>query len=154
MARALKTLFAASALVAALAQEPAISRAEIDRALGDDEVCDGDAVACALNALQVKASAVAGAEGGACDRGLVAQIKPLAPGCFKGCPQACGPLGDAINAYMTKGGEEAAKDVICKHKTEFSCAYSHWGDCKTLAVQAGSLGLHIPMSQHEMDTGC
>lgn len=156
MARVLKMLFPSSVLLAGVA-ELVVSNAEMDRALGDDEVCVGDAVSCALNALQVKASAVAAAEGeamGACDKGIVAQIKPLAPGCFRGCPQACGPFGEAINAYMTKGGEKAAKGVICRHKTAFPCAYKHWGYCKTLALQAGNLGLHIPMSQHDMDHGC
>mmetsp|Transcript_8210 Transcript_8210/g.23449 ORF Transcript_8210/g.23449 Transcript_8210/m.23449 type:complete len:159 (+) Transcript_8210:98-574(+) len=158
MVAARKVLLVISACVGAVAADSlAISSAEIDQALGEDEVCRGDAVECALNALQVRASSVVAEEGeamGACETGIVAQIAPLAPGCFKGCPEACGPLGTAINAYLTKGGKTAAKAEICKHKKEFSCAYRHWSDCKVLAVQAGTLGLDIPMSQKAMDSEC
>mmetsp|Transcript_17342 Transcript_17342/g.49285 ORF Transcript_17342/g.49285 Transcript_17342/m.49285 type:complete len:164 (-) Transcript_17342:255-746(-) len=154
----------ASALLAlawnAVADE-AVTNAEVDQALADDEVCGSygdEAAICALNALQAKALKVDaendGEAQGACDSGLVGQIKSFAPDCINACPQSCGALGQAINAYLTKGGQPAAKRVICQHKGEFSCAFDHWGACQKLADKAGGMGFKLPRSKGELYGGC
>merc|ERR1719401_473045 len=80
------------------APEATLQDAELDAALGSDDTCGAtgeEAAVCALNALQVKADMVGeksdSESQGACDTGLVGQIKKLAPGCLSACPVACKP---------------------------------------------------------------
>uniref|UniRef100_A0A7S2IY89 CPW-WPC domain-containing protein n=1 Tax=Zooxanthella nutricula TaxID=1333877 RepID=A0A7S2IY89_9DINO len=155
-----KAFVALALVVAALAQD-AVPDAEIDAALGSDDTCGSfgdDAAVCALNALQRRALEVDaeadGEERGACDHGLVGQVKSFAPGCLGACPQACGPLGQAIDAYLKKGGQAAAKPVICRHKSQFACAYDHWGSCKTLVSKAAGFGFKLPTSAGALNAQC
>merc|ERR1719436_2358068 len=109
----------AAALLAAPVLASKIDDAEIDAALGYDDTCSAtsgeEAAMCALSALQLKAdkadeeaAAAGGSERNACHSGLVGQIYTFSPACLDACPRACGPLGDAITAYMSHGGQPAA----------------------------------------------
>mmetsp|Transcript_42526 Transcript_42526/g.98477 ORF Transcript_42526/g.98477 Transcript_42526/m.98477 type:complete len:162 (-) Transcript_42526:60-545(-) len=159
---ALKKVLALAFVAVSLGSEIEISQAEIDGALGDDDVCAAtsgeEGARCALQALQMKAGKLAvdeeGEEQNACTSGLVGQIRSFAPGCINACPQACGPLGSAISAYMAHGGQPAAKQVICAHKDEFACAYNHWGACKTLADKAAGFGFKLPTSKGALYSEC
>mmetsp|Transcript_99292 Transcript_99292/g.286506 ORF Transcript_99292/g.286506 Transcript_99292/m.286506 type:complete len:165 (-) Transcript_99292:117-611(-) len=143
-------------------ESAAVSDAQINGALLDDDTCAAasgdDAARCALQALQMKSEKLATEEDdeaqNACTSGLVGQIRSFAPGCINACPQACGPLGSAITAYMAHGGQAAAKKVICAHKSQFACAYDHWGACKTLADKAAGFGFQLPRSKGSLYSQC
>ena len=153
-------------VVAALASEPTLSgeaelsRAELDEALGSDETCGTsgeEAALCALNALQLKVDKLA-AEGGdqeqgACDSGMVGKIKGMAPGCLESCQQMCGPLGQAINAFM-RSRQAGAKKVVCANTGSFACAYDHWGSCATLVHKAAGMGFNLPHSKGALYSEC
>merc|ERR1719343_732666 len=152
----------AFALLASPALASQVDDAAIDAALGSDDTCaaDQEPAMCALNALQLKAdkadaeASAAGEERGACTSGLVGQIHDADPGCLDACPGACGPLGQAINAYLKKGGQPAAKREICKHKGSFGCAYKNWGKCGPLFAKAKGFGFTLPTSQGALDSQC
>merc|ERR1719343_578470 len=152
----------AFALLASPALASEIDDAELDAALGSDDVCaaDEDPAVCALSALQLKAdkadaaAAAAGEERGACTSGIVGQIHSADPRCLDACPGACGPLGHAINAYLTRGGQPAATKDICKNKGAFSCAYRNWGKCGPLFEKAKGFGFDLPKSQGGLNSQC
>merc|ERR1719401_1470439 len=146
-------LLAAAFASVDLSAEADLSRAELDEALGSDETCGTtgeEAALCALNALQLKVDKMAAGGGdeeqGSCDHGIVGKIKSYAPGCLNSCPQMCGPLGQAVGAFM-RSRQSGAKKVVCANPGAFSCAYDHWGSCKTLVSKAASMGFQLPHSK-------
>mmetsp|Transcript_2086 Transcript_2086/g.6320 ORF Transcript_2086/g.6320 Transcript_2086/m.6320 type:complete len:171 (-) Transcript_2086:237-749(-) len=163
--QALRALLAATALGLGLALEPqpeAFPDAEVAEALGLDETCstDDDSLQCALNALQLKAKKLdaEAAEGelGACTSGMVGAIRKLAPSCVDSCPKACPMLGKAVTAYMTKGGQPAAKRVVCDNQSTFACFLqpSVIGKCTKLFHTAAGLGLRLPTSSWSLMSEC
>lgn len=162
----LSLLCAALALATAMAA-PAAEDAEIQTALEEDDSCPAsgeEGARCALSALQLRAekqaqeanSTGAQEEADACHQGLVGQIRGYAPGCFQACPQMCGPLGQAISAYMHHGGQPAVKPVVCGNKAAFGCAYSGsaWGSCSVLVHKAASFGFTLPSSYGGLNSEC
>mmetsp|Transcript_36227 Transcript_36227/g.109536 ORF Transcript_36227/g.109536 Transcript_36227/m.109536 type:complete len:163 (-) Transcript_36227:194-682(-) len=148
---------------AVLAQQPASPDADMDAALGSDDTCGAfgeEAAVFALNALQRRASEVDaaavndGMEQDACDKGLVGQVKAFAPKCVSACPQACGPLGKAIDAYLGQGGRGPARREVCHYKHQFACAYAHWSVCQPLVSKAASFGFKLPVSSSELVSEC
>eukprot|EP00932_Pfiesteria_piscicida_P017596 SRR837773.4475.p3 GENE.SRR837773.4475~~SRR837773.4475.p3 ORF type:complete len:163 (+),score=72.40 SRR837773.4475:48-491(+) len=143
--------------------------AEVDAALAEDDQCAAtgeEAALCHLNALQLKADKLAQessaeeaegeGEGNACTTGLVGQIHAFAAPCLDACSHACGALGQAINAYMTKGGQPAAMHVICHYKRQFSCALTgaNLPKCKGLIDKAAGFGFKLPSSMRELHGSC
>ncbi len=104
----------------------------------------------------VEAQAAVEADNAACHAGLVGQVYHQAPTCFDACPQACGPLGQAITAYMTKGGQPAAKKVVCQNKGAFGCALTSGNlpKCRPLITKAASFGFKLPSSMGELNSQC
>merc|ERR1719382_1328963 len=78
------------------------------------------------------------ATGNACDHGMVASIGKKAPGCLSACSRSCGPLSQAIGAYM-RGGKTAVSKVVCANKRPFACFFEH-GSCAPLVAQAKGAG--------------
>mmetsp|Transcript_84247 Transcript_84247/g.212427 ORF Transcript_84247/g.212427 Transcript_84247/m.212427 type:complete len:171 (+) Transcript_84247:95-607(+) len=156
-------------LALAAAAMPVEDSADIQAALSEDDTCAAsgeEGAICALNALQLQASKLAtegGEEGGnaeeesdACHAGLVGQINAFAPSCFSQCPQMCGPLGQAITAFMQRGGAAAAKPVICSHQAQFGCALhgSAYGACSPLIQKAAKFGFTLPTSSGALQSQC
>merc|ERR1719221_2439372 len=136
-----------------MASGAAISSSDLDEALGSDETCGAtgeEAAICALNALQRQVDMHAQGAGeeaqGSCTSGMVGKVNSMAPGCLTPCPQACGPLGQAISAFM-RGRQPAAKKVVCQYKHQFACLYGNYGKCKVLISKAASMGFHLPSSK-------
>mmetsp|Transcript_25242 Transcript_25242/g.64305 ORF Transcript_25242/g.64305 Transcript_25242/m.64305 type:complete len:163 (+) Transcript_25242:143-631(+) len=156
----LLTVLGALALACGAEVEPSA----VDAALVADDQCSAegeDGALCMLNALQMKAAklevdAAAESEPSSCTSGMVGQVRSFAPGCLDACPQACGPLGVAMNAYMTKGGQPAAKTAVCQYKSQFSCFLSSsvWPQCKELVEKAASFGFTLPHSVPQLNAGC
>mmetsp|Transcript_51004 Transcript_51004/g.134003 ORF Transcript_51004/g.134003 Transcript_51004/m.134003 type:complete len:171 (+) Transcript_51004:2-514(+) len=160
-------LLAAFALTVATAAPVAEDSLDIQTALEEDDVCPttGDEGArCALNALQLRVAKEAQAanstegeeEGNPCYTGLVNKIRAFSPSCFTHCPQMCAPLGQAINAYLRKGGAPAVKPVVCGHKSAFGCGFSGAGasSCLALAHKAASFGFRLPTSWGALNAQC
>jgi len=133
----------------------------IDSALNDDDQCtDGgsDGAHCALKALQVKAAKGSQQAPDACTTGIVGQVRQMGEACIDACPQMCGPLGDAVTAFLMKSDgqtiEQAVKPVVCGHQADFNCAFQNMGKCKTLITQAATLGFKLPDSSADMTAQC
>mmetsp|Transcript_155581 Transcript_155581/g.498995 ORF Transcript_155581/g.498995 Transcript_155581/m.498995 type:complete len:176 (-) Transcript_155581:175-702(-) len=165
-------LAAALACASASSSSPASSAdlgaAAVVSALAEDDQCSTEGeegAVCVLNALQLRATKAAAEhaahggdaeEGNACTSGIVGDIRKLSPRCLDACPQICVPLGVAVNAFMTKGGQHTAKQVVCQYKTEFACALqgSVLGHCKILIKSAASFGMKLPNSISQLSSGC
>merc|ERR1719499_747585 len=164
--RVTSILIAALALTAATAAPAAEDSIEIQAALEEDDVCPstGDEGAlCALNALQLRArkeaqesNSTEEEEGNPCYSGLVNKIRAFSPGCFQHCPQMCGPLEQAIGAYMRHGGAPAVKPVVCSHKSAFGCGLSGAAasSCMQLVHKAASFGFKLPTSWGALNAQC
>mmetsp|Transcript_85708 Transcript_85708/g.247516 ORF Transcript_85708/g.247516 Transcript_85708/m.247516 type:complete len:163 (-) Transcript_85708:164-652(-) len=160
---ALRSLLALGLVAAAWSADVSpVTDADIHGALASDDTCAStgeEGAMCALQALQLKAEQHAAEsteeeEQDACSSGLVGRVKSYAPGCIAPCPQACGPLGEAMNAYMKHGGQPAAKRVVCAHKSQFSCYLHHWDACQGLVNKAAGFGFHLPRSTGELYGQC
>jgi hypothetical protein len=94
--------------------------------------------------------------GNSCQSGLVGQAYKYAPACFNKCSYACGAINEAINAYMRKGGQSAAKKVVCRRKSQFSCFVkrSNIGNCRPLISKAASFGFSLPSSVGDLNRQC
>jgi len=133
----------------------------IDSALTDDDQCtDGasDGAHCALKALQLKAAKGSQQVPAACTSGIVGQIRQMGESCIDTCPQMCGPLGDAVTAFLMKPDsqsiEDAVKPVVCGHQVDFTCAFNNMAKCKSLITQAATLGFKLPDSTSDMTAQC
>jgi len=95
---------------------------------------------------------------GACTTGMVAQIHAMAPACLDACPQMCGPLGEAITAFLghPKEGAAAAKPIVCKSATAFMCAINdeNLPKCKALITQAKNFGFVLPQNPEDVEKEC
>eukprot|EP00405_Crypthecodinium_cohnii_P042303 CAMPEP_0206560208 /NCGR_PEP_ID=MMETSP0325_2-20121206/20863_1 /ASSEMBLY_ACC=CAM_ASM_000347 /TAXON_ID=2866 /ORGANISM="Crypthecodinium cohnii, Strain Seligo" /LENGTH=213 /DNA_ID=CAMNT_0054061877 /DNA_START=88 /DNA_END=727 /DNA_ORIENTATION=+ len=157
----ISVLGAAAVAVVVAEESVVVEDAAIEAALGEEGDCpaDSDPAACWLNALQLKAkkeSDTVAAEddsANACTAGLVGTVRSFAPDCVDSCPQTCPAMAVAINAYMTKGGQAAARPVICQHKTEFNCFFesSIMAKCQGLIAKAASFGFKMPHNEAEMN---
>lgn len=116
----------------------------------EDEAEEGD------GDVEIEANSEVGAEGGGCRAGLVGQIRKFAPSCLDSCPQICGPLGEAVNAFLKKGGEKAVKPVVCRHSSQFACALSgpNYSKCKPLIAKARSYGFSLPRDHAAFAKAC
>merc|ERR1719186_1428433 len=123
---------AGEALPAQTAEAPVNASRELDASLEDAELVASAAV------------------GSACDHGIVASIGKKAPGCLQACPQTCGPLQQAIKAFMS-GGKKAVTKVVCAHTGAFSCPFDH-GSCAPLLAQARGAG--APGSKGSLHSQC
>uniref|UniRef100_A0A7S1Q5Q4 Uncharacterized protein n=1 Tax=Alexandrium catenella TaxID=2925 RepID=A0A7S1Q5Q4_ALECA len=144
--------------------------ADVETALAADDQCASGDAECALNALQLRGAGINATElaalgvtvsdlqdtTGACDAGLVGKIKPMAPGCFAACPEACTPLNAALVMYLTKGGMKAARPVICQHTKEYGCALTAANilECEKLIASAANFGINLPDSAATLTTFC
>ena len=90
-------------------------------------------------------------ESASCSGGILGQIKKDAPGCLEGCPQTCGPLQKAINAFLTKGGQKAVYGPVCTYKDAFACLYGN-GYCGALLAKGAAFG--VPMSAGALYAAC
>jgi len=89
----------------------------------------------------------------ACNRGLVRQVKNLAPDCINACRSMCGPLGKAISGYF-RGGKDRATQEVCAHQEEFACVGEHIEICMPLVEAAEGLHLVLPTTAEELSTTC
>mmetsp|Transcript_66835 Transcript_66835/g.169517 ORF Transcript_66835/g.169517 Transcript_66835/m.169517 type:complete len:178 (-) Transcript_66835:127-660(-) len=167
VAAALAFLSSASASSSSSGSAPDLEAA-VGAALAEDDQCstEGEESAlCLLNALQLRATKAVventaqggdAEEGNACTSGIVGDIRMLSPSCLDACPQICVPLGVAVNAFMTKGGQDAAKQVVCRYKTELACGLqgSVLDHCKILIKAAASFGMKLPNSITQLNSGC
>jgi len=103
-----------------------------------------------------QAPELAQVEGNACSDGLVGKARAFAPTCIDACPQSCEPLNVALNAYLTKGGQPAAKKVICQYESAFECpvAPENIGKCLPLIAKVKSYGFRYPESVEELRSTC
>jgi len=79
-----------------------------------------------------------------------------APQCIDACPGSCRALEQAITAYITKGGQAAAKREVCANSWAFKCYVEdgHKQFCQSLIDRAAHLGWHLPGSPWELDQEC
>lgn len=126
-------------------------------ALADDDQCDAGAD-CALKALQLKAVKDTQGIPKECTEGMVGMIRGMAPGCLETCSDMCGTLGDAVTAFLTKGADQTAVDVVepivCGAKDKFACAFENLDKCGVLITQAANLGIDLPANSAAMDDQC
>jgi len=89
----------------------------------------------------------------ACNRGLVRQVKNLAPDCINACRSMCGPLGKVISGYF-RGGKDRATQEVCAHQEEFACVGEHIEVCMPLVEAAEGLNIVLPTTAEELSTTC
>lgn len=91
-----------------------------------------------------------------CTEGLVGQIRAFSTSCIDSCPQMCGPMDQAVHAYLTKGGYPAVKPIVCAQQNAFRCALtgSNYQKCKPLIVKAASFGFRLPSSIGALRSQC
>ena len=85
----------------------------------------------------------AGAE--QCNEGYVAKLRHLsadAEACVGACEESCGAVNRAIDRYMTKGGEPAARPVICQEPGAFRCPVRN-EECSGVLQQGKALGIDL-----------
>lgn len=95
----------------------------------------------------------------ACTTGMVGMLIQKVDGaaaCVAPCHSSCPALNAAIVAYMTKGGQPAAKRSMCSSKYSLSCLVTprHVGPCLPLAKKADGFGMHLPRSVREFNSMC
>eukprot|EP00932_Pfiesteria_piscicida_P008277 SRR837773.18631.p2 GENE.SRR837773.18631~~SRR837773.18631.p2 ORF type:complete len:161 (+),score=65.17 SRR837773.18631:53-535(+) len=150
-----------AAAVALLAPAVAEEVAAVEPAFGAGEVVQevvkqqGSLRGAAAEVGEVELEAQAAVQN-ACHSGLVGQAYSYAPACFDACSGACAPLGQAISAYMTKGGQSAAKKVICANKSAFQCALTggNLAKCQPLIAKAAGFGFKLPSSRAQLNQEC
>jgi len=92
----------------------------------------------------------------ACHRGYVKMARDMAPRCIDQCSHSCPAVGEAINAYMTRGGQSAAIRSVCKNKWAFSCFVksNHVGNCRVFFDKARRFGFALPDSEGALNRQC
>jgi len=152
-------MFRACAVSAMLwcARASEVELSALGAALADDDQCEAGAD-CALKALQLKAVKDTQGIPTECTEGMVGMIRGMAPGCLDTCSDMCGTLGDAVTAFLTKGADQTAIDVVkpivCGAKDKFACAFENMGKCGVLITQAAALGIDLPPNSSAMDEQC
>mmetsp|Transcript_14449 Transcript_14449/g.36343 ORF Transcript_14449/g.36343 Transcript_14449/m.36343 type:complete len:150 (-) Transcript_14449:34-483(-) len=91
-----------------------------------------------------------------CSDGLLGKARDFAPTCIDSCPQACESLELALQAYLTKGGQPAAKKVICQYESAFECPVGpeNIGKCLPLIAKVKGYGFRFPESAEELRSTC
>jgi len=147
--------------MASLAFSADLEQSTVGSALNDDDQCTAggsDGSHCALKALQLKASKGSQLASDKCTSGIVGQIRSMGTSCIDKCPQMCGPLGDAVTAFLMKTEsqsiEDAVRPVLCVHQADFQCAFDNMALCKPLITQAAALGFKLPDSSDDMSAQC
>jgi len=62
----------------------------------------------------------------------------------------------ALKAYLTKGGQPAAKKVICQYESAFECPVGpeNIGKCLPLIAKVKGYGFRFPESVEELRSTC
>jgi hypothetical protein len=130
------------------------AEAAVDPAFGADEVQEVVKQQASLRGAadtvgEVEVEAQAEVDAGSCRSGLVGRVYKVAPACMNACSYTCGPLSEAINAYLTKGGRPAAKKVVCRKKWAFACPLKRKNSkkCRPLIRKASGFGLPTSIGQ-------
>jgi len=91
-----------------------------------------------------------------CTDGMVGMIRGVAPECIDACQGSCGALGNALTAYLQKGGQPAATKAVCASQSSFSCFLkpTTFAKCSSLVKKAAGFGFKLPSSQSELDAQC
>lgn len=91
-----------------------------------------------------------------CTTGMVGKIRAYSSSCIDSCQGMCGPLSNAINAFLTKGGAPAVRPVVCGNKGSFGCAFksSNRAKCAPLIKKAASFGFTLPNSWGQLNKQC
>merc|ERR1719469_1690029 len=92
-----------------------------------------------------------------CTTGLVGQVRRMgSASCIDSCPNMCRPLGDALRAFLRRGGARALKRVVCREQTAFSCvlAEGNLHNCASFLSKAKAFGFHLPGSTSELTQMC
>merc|ERR1719188_973493 len=92
----------------------------------------------------------------ACHRGYVKKARDMAPRCIDQCSSSCYAVGEAIDAYLRRGGQPAAMKSVCRNKRAFSCFVtpSHVGNCRVFFDKARKFGISLPSSERDLDRRC
>lgn len=83
-------------------------------------------------------------------------VRGLAPECIDACSHTCSTLSEAITAYTGKGGEAAARQVLCTEKENLHCFFEakHEKICRPLGEKAKAMGFELPTTKQEMHAEC
>merc|ERR1740139_1650319 len=92
----------------------------------------------------------------ACNTYWLTQIKKkYGSDCIDSNPDMCHSLDKSLQAYLKKGGQPAARSVICANQGDFKTALTTNIDkCTHLIHDAGKLGFKLPKSMSQMHHMC
>mmetsp|Transcript_26197 Transcript_26197/g.56823 ORF Transcript_26197/g.56823 Transcript_26197/m.56823 type:complete len:90 (-) Transcript_26197:217-486(-) len=83
------------------------------------------------------------------------QIRPIAPECFKMCPEICGPLNQAIDAYASWQDAPGATGAVCKSIRAFECPLTTaYSQCKVLLQKTTEYGVAPITSYSQLQATC
>merc|ERR1712176_56191 len=78
---------------------------------------------------------------------LYRSMPSAAARCLNPCQSSCPALNGVINAYLTKGGQPAARRSICRNRYALRCLVDHIGNCWEIVNKAKAYGMYLPTNR-------